>query len=96
MARRRQPGFAPAPSGGLCSPLNHHPEGSPGPHAANAAAVTTLQRQQQQATQQQVSEPAVNDLADPLTGQVNEVCTAGYKWVAAYKGLAHKQLPRRL
>jgi hypothetical protein len=57
----------------------------PPQRAANAAAVTTLQRQQQQATQQQVSEPAVSDLADPLTGQVDEVCTAGYKWVAAYK-----------
>ena len=40
--------------------------------------------------------PAVNDLADPLTGVEGDVAVAGHAWVAAYARLCNKQLPRQL
>ena len=67
----------------------------PQQRAANAAAVVTEQRQHQ-AEQEGLPMPAVNDLADPLTGVEGDVAVAGHAWVAAYARLCNKQLPRQL
>lgn len=62
--------------------------------AAARLAVVTDQRQQQQ--QQTVTRPAVEDLADPLTGSIQPVDTTLHPWVDAYKRLHGKRLPREL
>jgi hypothetical protein len=68
------------------------PRELPRQRAASAAAVVTAQRLEQQ--QQRVTELAVNDLADPLTGQVQLVPTGAFEWVAVFTRAGHKLLPR--
>lgn len=62
--------------------------------AAARLAVVTDQRQQQH--QQTATRPAVEDLADPLTGSVQPVDSAMHPWVEAYKRLHSERLPREL
>ena len=72
------------------SQLRQHPL----QRAADAAAVLTLQRQQQLAASV-VVDPAHNDLTDPLTGlqqQPEEVAP----WKAAYQRTALRRLPKTL
>ena len=68
----------------------------PRQRAANRAAVITAAREQQESQQQRVTEPVVDDLADPLTGQVGVVHTAGHAWLKAYARVHDRQLPRQL
>ena len=62
--------------------------------AANAAAVLTVQRQQQMVGQA-AGAPAQNDLADPLTG-LTEPPEVTAPWAASYRRLWNKRLPRSL
>jgi hypothetical protein len=64
--------------------------------AAAAAAVATAQRQQQEQQQGWAAEPAVNDLADPLTGEVQRVDASAHEWAACYRRVHHPRVPRRL
>lgn len=68
----------------------------PRQRAADAAAVLTVQRMQQQQQQQLIMAPAVDDMVDPLTLQVGRVDTSSYEWVAAYRRVGDKHLPRSL
>ena len=62
--------------------------------AANAAAVLTVQRQQQMVGQA-AGAPAQNDLADPLTG-LTEPPKVTAPWAASFRRLWNKRLPRSL
>ena len=73
------------------------PRQLPRQRAADAAAVVTLQRQQQ--LQQNVQGPAVNDSFDSCLGHAPTATqdgSAAFEWVSAYRRAANKRLPPRL
>ena len=61
--------------------------------AAAVAAVVTLQRQSQQSP---ITEPAYNDLADPLTGSATHAGPVPMPFHAIWKQVWDKRLPRHL
>jgi hypothetical protein len=72
------------------------PRDLPRQRVAAAAAVITVQRQQQVLQQLQISSPAHDDLQDPLTQQLGPVDTSSFSWVSAYRRAGHRRLPRQL
>lgn len=77
------------------SPPRLHPRQRVAAAATAAVAAATLQRQQQQ-QQQQLTEPRVDDLADPLTGQIQLVQPSQHGFVRVWRRLWHRSLPRDL
>lgn len=61
--------------------------------AAATTAQTTYQQQQQM---QPPSQPVVDDVGDPLTGQRALICSSGHGFSTAYQHVASKQLHRTL
>lgn len=77
------------------SPPRLHPRQRVAAAAVAAVAATTLQRQQQQ-QQPQLTEPRVEDMADPLTGQLQLVQPSQHAFVRVWRRLWHRSLPRDL
>lgn len=79
------------------SPPRLHPRQRAADAATAATAAVTLQLQQQWQPQQHQPAPlAVDDLADPLTGQVQLVQPGNHPFVRAWQRVWHRRLPRDL